>query len=182
MDLASKSGKHLQLKESYDRNTKVASVSLPPCWRCVTPCSSALCRSTRLRCRSWQPRLTSLEPTDVKSPARTSLTAVTSAWLYTVRARWAALVWAWALQHSAEASVCSRCLCGRRFGHKSRLQTHVSVQRLRSAVVVGGMWDAGTWMWRLNIRQVIKPRWKWSCLWWPVRNEAPKKTNGPETR
>lgn len=50
------------------------------------------CRSTRLRCRSCQPRLTLPAPTGVRSLPRTSSTAVTSPWPFTVRARVAAAV------------------------------------------------------------------------------------------
>lgn len=50
------------------------------------------CRSTRLRCRSCQPRPTLPAPTGARSLPRTSLTAVTSPWPFTVRGRPAAVV------------------------------------------------------------------------------------------
>lgn len=73
MDLASKSGKHLQLKETFDRNTKVEDRSAAVIERSLEafrfsrrPSLCFGCRSTRSRCRSWKLRPTSLELIDVK--------------------------------------------------------------------------------------------------------------------
>lgn len=52
-----------------------------------------------------------------------------------------------ALQHISEASVCFRCLCGRRFGLESCLQTHVSFQRCWSVAA-----DVPIGRWTVNVK------------------------------
>jgi len=89
MDLASKSGKHLQLKEHYDRNSKVCVQidvthnTFRIVWKSeisqINPkrfFSFFLFRCTHLRCISLQLKPTLLEPIDVRCHLETSLTAV----------------------------------------------------------------------------------------------------------
>lgn len=87
MDLASKTGKHLQLKESFERLSKVIPLNLctikrpfydspSNIWLCFFLC----CRFTRLRCISLRRRRTMQGITDVRSPIKTNLIAALLTW------------------------------------------------------------------------------------------------------
>lgn len=88
MDLASKTGKHLQLKETFDRLTKVLYSKAPHLSQLLQYVSTTKTnfyislpgRYTHLRCTSSRPKTTMLETTGAKSPTRTSLTAVPLTW------------------------------------------------------------------------------------------------------